>query len=82
MNIIRIFAGIAILILGIYAGGEVISGLDSGEIMQLAKQGNIILHREIEPNRFWIAIVFWTIASVMLIGGGINMIRKNLKLPE
>jgi len=80
MNVIRIFAGIAIFILGLYAGWTAIAGLGSGEIVQLSKHGSTILHKALEPSRFWIAIVFWTIASVMLIGGGINMIRKNLYL--
>ena len=78
MNIFRVFAGLTILILGVYAGWTVIAGLGSGEIMQLSKNGNAVFHKSVEPSRYWIAIVFWTIASVMLVGGGINMIRKNL----
>jgi len=78
MNILRAVAGLAIFLLGVYAGWIVVAGLDSGEIMQLSKNGNAVFHKSVEPSRYWIAIVFWTIASVMLMGGGINMIRKNL----
>ena len=77
MKFIRI-PGIAIFILGLYAGWSVIVGLNSGDILQMSKHGNAILHKSLEPNRYWIAIGFWTIATVMLMGGGINMIRKNL----
>jgi hypothetical protein len=34
------------------------------------------MHRNQEPDRFWIAIGFWSIGGIMLIGGGVNMIRK------
>jgi hypothetical protein len=79
VKFIRVFAGVAIAILGFYAAGEVLSGLTTGEIMRMAKQGNVVLYKSSEPGRYWIALGFWFIASVMLIGGGLNMIRKNYK---
>ena len=78
MSMLRALAGLAIFILGLYAAWTLITGLASGEIMQFSKHGNATFHKTVEPNRYWIAISFWTIASIMLVGGGINMIRKNL----
>ena len=71
MKFLRVLIGLAIFILGIYAGWMVFTGLTSGEIMQLAKYGDAVFHKTVEPTRYWIA-------SVMLIVGGINLIRKNL----
>ena len=78
MNFFRVIAGFAIFILGLYASWTVIVGLGTGDIIQLSKHGNAIFHKAVEPDRYWIAIFFWTIGSIMLVGGGINMIRKNL----
>jgi hypothetical protein len=78
MKFIRAIAGIAIFCLGIYALSTVVAGIKNGEIMQFSKRGNAIMHRTREPDRFWIAISFWSIGTVMLIGGGINMLRKSL----
>lgn len=78
MRFIRIIAGIAIFILGLWAAWTLFNGFSIGEILKLSKHGNDVLHKATEPNRYWIAIFFWTIATIMLIGGGINMIRKNL----
>jgi len=78
MNLIRALAGLAIFILGLYAGWILLQGLNSGEIMQMSRHSNAILHKDIEPSRYWIAIGFWTIATLMLISGGATMLRKNL----
>lgn len=77
MGFLRTLSGVAILLLGLYAGWILIVGLGSGEIMQLSKHGDTILHKATEPSRYWIAIGFWTIASVMLIGGGIYRIKSS-----
>lgn len=77
MKFIRGLAGIAIFCLGIYALTTVVTGINTGEIERFSKQGNAILHRNQEPDRFWIAIGFWSIGGIMLIGGGINMVRKH-----
>ncbi|RYY74272.1 MAG: hypothetical protein EOO52_15570 [Gammaproteobacteria bacterium] len=78
MSILRAIAGHAILILGVYAGVIVIAGLSSGDIVQLSTHGNPVFHKSVGPSRFWIAISFWVLALVILISGGINLIRKNL----
>lgn len=76
LRLIRITAGIAIFCLGIYALRTVATGINTGEIERFSKHGNAIMHRNQESDRFWIAIGFWSIGGIMLIGGGVNMIRK------
>ncbi len=78
MAFFRVIAGIAIFCLGIYALITVASGINKGEIVQFSKRGNAVMHLNQEPDRFWIAITFWSIGGLMLIGGGANMVRKNL----
>lgn len=78
MAFIRVCAGIAIFCLGLYALGTVFSGIKKGEIVQFSKRGDAIMHQNREPDRFWIAITFWSIGGIMLVGGGLNMVRKNL----
>lgn len=78
MSFIRVLAGITIFCIGLYALSVVATGINSGEVVQFSKRGSAVMHRNQEPDRFWIAIAFWSIGTVMLIGGGINMIRKNL----
>lgn len=76
MNNLRQLSGLIILALGMYAAWIVLAGLSTGEIMQLSKHGNTILHKATETSRYWIAIVFWSIATVILIGGGLLRMRK------
>lgn len=76
MPVIRALTGIVIVCLGIYALSIVTAGVQHDEIIQLSKHGNAILHKATEPERYWIAIFFWSIASVMLIGGEIYRIIK------
>lgn len=78
MAFFRVIAGIAFFCLGIYALITVASGINKGEIVQFSKRGNAVMHLNQEPDRFWIAIAFWSIGGLMLIGGGANMVRKNL----
>lgn len=78
MSLIRVIAGIAIFCIGLYALSTVAEGIKSGEIVQFSKHGNAVMHKHQEPDRFWIAITFWSIGGIMLIGGGMNIVRKNL----
>lgn len=77
MRFIRGLAGIVIFCLGIYALAKVATGISKGEIEQFSKHGNALMYRSQTPDRFWIAIGFWSVGGIMLLGGGANMVRKN-----
>jgi hypothetical protein len=59
VNFLRVLEGFGIFILGLYASWTVIIGSGIGDIVQLSKHANAISHKAVEPNRYWVTIIFW-----------------------
>jgi hypothetical protein len=49
----------------------------SGEVAKLSKYGQEIIKKSAQPDRFWIAIVFWSIGAVILIVTGIKKLFRS-----
>jgi uncharacterized membrane protein YphA (DoxX/SURF4 family) len=69
--------GIACLVLAIYFLYQVSQGLISGEVAKLSKYGQEIIRKDAQPDRFWIAIVFWSIGAGILVVTGIKKLFRS-----
>ena len=71
-------AGIACLLLAVYFLYQVGQGIISGEVAKLSKYGQEIIKKSAQPDRFWIAIVFWSIgAGILVVTGFKKLFRSN-----
>ncbi|HMU65512.1 MAG TPA: hypothetical protein PKE57_00125 [Cellvibrionaceae bacterium] len=68
--------GLLCLALAAYCFMQVGQGLMAGEITKLSKYSQEIIQRAAQPERFWIAIGFWTIGATILLVTGIKKITR------
>lgn len=68
---------LALIGLGFVCICHTINGICVGSIMTLSKHRSALVSLSVEPVRYWLALAFWTLSSIMLIFGGIKFKKFN-----
>jgi len=70
-------AGLVCLLLAGYFFVQVGQALASGQVTKLSKNRQEVIQRAAQPERFWIAVSFWSIGAGLLLVTGVKKIRGN-----
>lgn len=68
--------GLGCLLLAGYFLVHAGQGLMTGEITTLSKYSQTLIQRTAQPERFWLAIVFWSLGAGILLVIGLNKITR------
>lgn len=66
--------GLGCLLLAGYFLVQVGQGLMTGEITALSKYSQTLIRRTAQPERFWLAIGFWSLGAGILLVTGVKKI--------
>jgi UPF0716 family protein affecting phage T7 exclusion len=71
------WVGIMCLLLAVYILLQVGQGLMAGEVLKLSKYGREVILRSAQPERFWLAIGFWSIGAGLLLVTGFKKVTRS-----